>query len=61
MKLDFIQPVKPTQVAYVKSINGRFRDGCLNQNWFRSLEEAESVNERWQHEYNDVRPHNSLN
>ena len=61
MKLDFIQPGKPTQNAFVESFNGRFRDGCLNQNWFRSLEEAENIIERWRHDYNEVRPHSSLN
>ena len=31
VKLNFIQPGKPTQNAFVESFNGRFRDGCLNQ------------------------------
>ncbi len=40
VKLAFIQPGKPTQNAYIESFNGRFRDECLNDNWFSTLHEA---------------------
>ena len=40
VKLAFIQPGKPTQNAFVESLNGKFRNECLNRHWFRSLEEA---------------------
>ena len=26
--------------GYVESFNGRFRDECLNENWFTSLADA---------------------
>ena len=61
VKLSFIQPGKPTQNAFVESLNGKFRDGCLNQNWFRSLEEAKKQIEQWRYHYNHERPHSSLN
>ena len=38
VELRFIQPGKPMQNAYVESFNGRFRDECLNEHWFASLE-----------------------
>ena len=38
--LGFIQPGKPTQNAFVESLNGKFRNECLNQHWFRTLDEA---------------------
>jgi len=60
VKLHFIQPGKPTQNAFVESFNGRFREGCLNQHWFRSLEHARAVIERWHVHYNEERPHSSL-
>lgn len=60
VKLNFIQPGKPTQNAFVESFNGRFRDSCLNQHWFRSLQEARYEIERWKHHYNNERPHSSL-
>jgi putative transposase len=40
VKLHFIQPGKPTQNAFVESFNGKFRDACLNQQWFRDLFDA---------------------
>jgi putative transposase len=61
VKLDFIQPGKPTQNAFVESFNGRFRDGCLNQHWFKSIEEARKIIEDWRQDYNEIRPHSALN
>lgn len=60
VKLHFIQPGKPTQNAFVESFNGKFREYCLNLNWFASLEDARSTIERWRQHYNHVRPHRSL-
>ena len=56
----FLQPGKPTQNAFVESLNGKFRNECLNQHWFRSLEEARWEIELWQKHDNQVRPHSSL-
>lgn len=61
VKLHFIQPGKPTQNAFVESFNGKFRDGCLNQHWFRNIHEARSIIDTWRQHYNEVRPHSSLN
>ena len=60
VKLNFIEPGKPTQNAFVESFNGKLRDTCLNQHWFRSLSEAKDVIENWRVDYNEVRPHSSL-
>ncbi len=60
VKLCFIQPGKPTQNAFVESFNARFRDGCLNQHWFRSLDDARDIIGNWRRHYNNVRPHSSL-
>jgi putative transposase len=38
--LRFIDPGKPMQNGYVESFNGRFRDECLNANWFVSRAQA---------------------
>jgi putative transposase len=60
VKLSFIRPGKPMENAYIESFNGRFRDECLNTNWFISLKHAREVIEEWRKDYNEVRPHSSL-
>jgi len=61
VKLDFIQPGKPTQNAHVESFNGRFRDECLAQNRFPTLPRAKAEIELYRVDYNCHRPHSSLN
>jgi putative transposase len=58
--LQFIRPGKPVDNAFVESFNGKFRDECLNQNWFISVEQARRVIEEWRKDYNEERPHSSL-
>jgi len=60
VQLYFIDPGKPTQNAYIESFNGRFREECLNLNWFTTLAEAERIIEDWRVDYNQNRPHSSL-
>ena len=61
VRLEFIQPGKPAQNAYAESFNGRLRDECLNANWFTSLNDARRKIETWRQDYNQQRPHSSLN
>jgi len=60
IKLEFIRPGKPTENAYIESFNGKFRDECLNENWFVSLKDAQEKIEAWRRDYNRNRPHSSL-
>jgi putative transposase len=60
VRLNFIRPGKPIENAYAESFNGRFRDECLNTNWFMNLKHARDVIEDWRRDYNEVRPHSSL-
>ena len=60
VKLHFIQPGKPTQNAFVESFNGKFRDYCLDLNWFASIEDARSSIDQWRYHYNHEKPHRSL-
>ena len=57
---NYIQPGKPVQNSHVESFNGRFRDECLNTNWFRNLFEARQRIAIWREDYNRVRPHSAL-
>jgi putative transposase len=58
--LFFIEPGKPTQNGQIESFNGRFRQECLNQEWFTTLKEARQTIEEWRISYNTKRPHSSL-
>jgi len=60
IELRFIQPGKPNQNAFVESFNGKFRLEFLNAHWFTTLEDARREIEAWRVDYNDVRPHSSL-
>ena len=61
VKLNFIRPGKPIENAFAESFNGRLRDECLNTHWFINLKHAREIIEDWRKDYNEVRPHSSLN
>jgi putative transposase len=50
--LDFSRPGKPTDNAFIESLNGKFRAECLNASWFLSLDEARQKCEAWRRDYN---------
>lgn len=58
--MDFSRPGKPTDNAFIESFNGRLRQECLNAHWFLSLDDAKLKIEAWRREYNEIRPHSSL-
>lgn len=57
---ELITPGKPNENAIIESFNSRFRDECLNEHVFRSLEDARRKIEDWRKEYNDLHPHSAL-
>ena len=61
IKLVYIQPGKPIQNCFIESFNGKFRDECLNENLFFSLNHAKELIESWRIYYNTERIHSSLN
>jgi transposase InsO family protein len=60
VKLRLIEPGKPNQNAYIESFNGRLRDECLNEHWFRNIHHARDLIETWRNEYNEERPKKGL-
>jgi len=60
LRLEFIDPGRPTQNASIESFNGKFRDECLNEHWFVSLADARAIIEGWRQTYNGERPHSAL-
>lgn len=60
VQLRFIDPGKPTQNPFVESFNGKFRDECLNEHWFRDLDDAQEKIDEWRRLYNEGRRHRTL-
>ena len=60
MELEFSRPGKSTDNAFIEVINGRYRQECLNESWFLSLEDAAERVETWRINYNGERLHSAL-
>ena len=54
VKLRFIQPGKRTQNVFIERFNGKFRDACLNQSWFRGMKDARHIINDWRMLFNAV-------
>jgi putative transposase len=60
IQLIHIQPGKPVHNGQAESFHGRFREECLNANWFTNLADARRKIAPCKHEYKGERPHSSL-
>lgn len=58
--LHFITPGRPMENGYIESFHGKFREECLNEHWFLTLDDARETIESWRIDYNQVRPHSAL-
>jgi putative transposase len=52
----YIEPGAPWQNGCTESFNGRARDEFLNTELFSTVNEAQSLADRWRWEYNTLRP-----
>jgi type I restriction enzyme M protein len=57
----YIEPGSPWENGFIESFNGKLRDERLNGEIFYTLKEAQVLIEWWRLEYNNIRPHSSLN
>jgi putative transposase len=48
------------QNGHVESFHGRLREECLRASWFSNLFDARTKITDWRKEYNEIRPHSSL-
>lgn len=60
MAIQYIQPGKPNQNAYIERFNRTYREELLNQYLFNSLDDAREATYWWMREYNEERPHDAL-
>jgi putative transposase len=60
MAIQYIQPGRPNQNAYVERFNRTYREELLDQHLFARLEDVREATCWWMLEYNEERPHDSL-
>ena len=60
IRIDYIQPGKPQQNAYVERYNRTVRYGWLSQWQFDSIEDVQEAATRWLWTYNNERPNMAL-
>ena len=58
--LQFIQPGKPVQNAFIERNNGSLRKELLNAYLFYSLQDFRVMTEELRKDYNSERPHEAL-
>ena len=59
--VSYIEPGAPWQNPYIESFNGHLRSELLDMESFNTLLEAQILLDDWRLEYNNHRPHQSLN
>ncbi len=55
-----IDPGKPWPNGSNESFNGKFRDECLDMQWFKNRFDARMMIEEFRHEFDEMRPHSRL-
>lgn len=58
--IDYIEPGKPNQNAFIERFNRSYRNEVLNAWLFRDLDEVREKTWRWMLEYNEERDHDGL-
>jgi putative transposase len=60
IRIQYIQPGKPTQNAYIERFNRLYREDVLDAYVFSRIKQILIVSEKWMDDYNGKHPHKSL-
>lgn len=60
VRIDYIQPGKPNQNAYIERFNRSYREEVLDPHIFSTLSQVRDLSWAWLMSYNEERPHKSL-
>jgi putative transposase len=61
IKINYIQPGRPMQNAYIERFNKTYRQDVLDAYLFENLEQLRILSDEWMQIYNTEIPHGSLN
>ena len=61
LQLDFSRRGRPGDNAVCDAFNGSVRRECLSQAYFLTLDDLRATLATWKDDYNNARPHSSLN
>ena len=61
IEIQYIQPGKPAQNAFIERFNRTYREAVLDRYLFRNIQEIQNITNNWLKHYNEERPHEALN
>jgi putative transposase len=59
--IQYIQPGKPAQNAYIERFNRTYREAVLDMYLFKNVPQVQRITDTWLKHYNEERPHEALN
>ena len=60
IRINYIQPGKPNQNAYIERFNRLYREDILDAYLFKNIDQVNQLSDNWKHDYNHKHPHKSL-